>query len=372
MNVAPDHSIHFDDKIWFHIFAYFGNDFGLLRRTNTKAFRPANLFKAVGTLSKEFRSILLRYMQLVPHNYSYQYRAYYRKNIPSLLSWFCRYGVKLGSIEMYGQIQSDLELALFLWILKCCNTDQLEYLKVNFSWPSFNATRSIEITKDVEKFTLLPDGIRGVSSTADQLLVTDFLAEHASTVRRLHVSVNSDELLLPFFANKNRKRRPCLEELTLILRPEEGNNDDLQTMFDEVATFDSLKKLTLVVGSEKFTRRGGYMTPHRIESSTLEEIDVRESVDGFIFDVCNCPSLKVFRGKYIPRRHWTDGWVGVCAVSKITSSEIKGRIQRGEFCSFDDDFYGAHTLEYVAGSRPFRGMNVPDACIILIDALTYE
>ena len=349
--------VHFDDKIWFHICAYFGNEYGKIRHTRLETFRPIHLFRAVGSASKEDHERLVRYVQLVPQNY------YYRKNKPSLLSWFCRYGVKLESIDFYGQIRDDAELAFCLWILKCCNTDDLKSLKVNFCWPS--PTRKMVIAEGLEKFAIFPDGIKGASSTKDQLHIMDILAEQASGIETMRISVTSDQLRLPFFVMKNG-RHSLLEELTLNIH--QGNNVELEPMYQNIANLHCLRRLTLMVGCKNL----GNVASHRIESLTLEEIDVRESEADFIVKGCKCPSLKMFRGKYIPRRRWRDSWVGVKAASPITKSEINSRIQNGDFVAFDDDFYGSHTLEYVVGSRPFVGMEVPDSCIVMVDALNND
>jgi hypothetical protein len=344
-----------DDSIWFHIFSCFGNDHGLIRHAKLTTFRPIDLFTSLSLVSKKFHDRLIRYMQVVPQNF------YYREEKTCLLLWFCCHGVKLGSIDFYGRIHSETELSYFLWLLKRCNTGQLKSLKVNFHWKSPH--KDFHVDKGLEDFSMCPDGITG---SEDQRRLVCFLHDHACTISKLDILVSSDQLCLPFFFMRNLNgRKSALQHLSLNIR--KGDNLVLESIYEAIANDNALRKLSLNIFSQQRTA-----VSHRIESLTLEEIDTRESAADFILDQCKCPSLKVFRGKCIPRKHWPDGWVGARAVSRITKAEIRNRIKSGDYVGFNGDFYGYHTLAYVVASRPFIGMNVPLSCVVLIDVLNYN
>ena len=344
-----------DDNIWFHIFSFFGNDHGLIRHAKLGTFRPRDLFTSLSLVSKVYHERLMRYMQVVPQNF------YYREEKTSLLLWFCCHGAKLGSIDFYGRIHSETELSYFLWLLKSCDTGQLTSLKANFHWKSSH--KNFLVSKGLEKFNKFPDGIAG---SEDQGNLARFLNEHASTISRLDILVSSDQLCLPFFFLRNlNRRKSALQYLSLNVR--KGYNRSLALIYSEIANANALRKLSLNVFSQQRTA-----VSHRIKSSTLEEIDTRECAADFILDECKCPSLKVFRGKCIPRKHWPDGWVGVRAVVRITKAEVRNKIHNGDYVAVSGDFYGYHTLEYHVASRPFIGMDVPLSCVVLIDVLKYN
>ena len=361
--------IHFDDNVWYTIFEYFGTEHDLNHRKRNKSktsFRPIHLFKAMICASKEDHARLIRYVQHVPQMYRYCKEDQY------LLPWFCRYGAKLESIDFHGKIHSNTELAFFLWMLKYCNTSTLTSLKANFCWTrrqfdrKFDGIRkhTAELLQSRDPFYVFVDMIESLSTSEKCMIVKDFLCENSKTVINLSMSVTSDQLGLPFFMNTGSSQSP-LKHLKLNIQ--KGMSSNLTIIYQGIANSHNLKSLNLSVGSQY----ASLAHTHRIESRSLEEIDVRGSEIGFIVSECRCPSLKVFRGKYVPHKRWYNHWIGVRAQSPITKMEIDRKIEEGQFVDFDDSIYGSHTLQYVVGARPFSGMEVPDACIVLIDVLNY-
>ena len=344
-----------DDSIWFHIFSFFGNEHGLTRRAKLRSFCPTDLFKSLSLVSKEHHVRLIRYMQVVPQNVNY------REKKILLLPWFCSHGVKLGSVDFYGQIRSETEFSYFLWLLKCCNTDQLTSLKVNFHWTM--PREEFNVANELEAFAKCPDGIHGPN---DERHLLRFLNQHVFTISKLDILVSSDQLSLPFFFLRNLNgTKSTLEELSLNIR--KGSNKGIESIYQRIANATALRKLSLNVFSQQ-----AIPVSHCIQSKTLEEIDIRESAADFIIHECHCPSLKIFRGKCIPRKHWPDGWVGLRAATPITKMEIRNKIHNGDYVAFNDEYFGFHTLEYVVAERPFKGLSGSDSCVVLMDVLNYN
>jgi hypothetical protein len=358
MRQTPSELLYlFDDNIWFNIFGLFGNEYGVTRRVNPKEFCPKDLFQAMCSVSKEFQARLLRYVQQVPQKF------YYSEDL-SLFSWFCLNRLKLEAIDFYRH--DGQAVSFCLWMLKTCNTDHLESLKANF-YKLSDLPSNQNSSEGDHKFALLPDGIKGLFSMDDQSRIIALLAKHAKKIKSLQIGISSSQLKLPFFM-MNKDTNSCLEELIINIPVHHNNDFDLQGMYQNISNLRLLKKLTLVGQNHPSS---SLWSRHTINSASLEEIDVRECEDDFIVSECVCPSLRVFKGKFIPRKHWKNGVIGAKAVPIITKAEVREKIMLREFVDFDSDYYGYHTLEYRVGSRPFSGMVVPDSCVVRIDVVDY-
>lgn len=368
MTIIAECQDYFDDNIWFNIFKYFGNDHGL-RNTNSRNLHTLDLLRTFLFTSKEDNARVKRYLQQVPQKF------HYREGNLSQVCWFCRNGVMLESLDFYGKIREEIEIIYFLWMLTMCNTDSLKTMTVNFCWvmkvdKSMDAikartscTSNRVLTLEDHNFVIFANKIQKASMMEYEEIVMDILTSNAMTVKTLCVLVTPDQLMFPFYQLVNNdSKQSNLENLKLNIR--RGTKDaELGQTYQAISRLPNLKKLTLLVGSSSMT----LFSSHWIESNSLEEIDVRESDIDYIIKQCKCPSLKVFRCKFIPQKRWVDSWIGVKAVEPITRSEIDNRIENSDYVSFDDDFYGSYTLQYQVGIRAFKGMKVPDSCKVLVD-----
>lgn len=350
--------VHLDDRIWYNIFSYFGHEYGKSRHVNLKRFRPAHLFRAFSLVSKEDRDRLIDYTRRVPQ------KLFFRRTNSKLLYWLCNSGVKLEFIDFYGQIKNHNDFALLLMILETCNTTSLKTLKLNLNWSSLSSkeisNQTLEKIKDSTR-ELLVNGEMFSSSWNN--LVRNFLLEHASAITTFDISISSDQLKIPFFTERDG-HKSLIHNLTINVQ--KGSALDITPMLNDITKLSNLKKLRLIAGFTDNIER------IRIESQTVEEIDIRECRSDFVIESCNCPSLKLLHGKMIPRRRWKVGYNGPLASPPLTRNEVRDLIKNGEYVDFDDSFYGHHTIQYNVHDRGFLGMNVPKSCSVKIDMLNYD
>mmetsp|Transcript_24560 Transcript_24560/g.36408 ORF Transcript_24560/g.36408 Transcript_24560/m.36408 type:complete len:428 (-) Transcript_24560:150-1433(-) len=424
--------LHFDDNIWFNIYQYYGNEqgneqhAGLKNNNNTKRSKTTgfmyryDVFQTFFLLSKEHHASVTRYAQQVPQKFCY-FENYSQNQdnlyILSLISWFCRNGVQLEVLDFYqvGQRQAQEPgpgfweeiLLLFFWMLTSCNTTTLKCLKINFCGNNQKADASMstststdhlvyEIGRIFKRRMSDQDGndklamlaykilVQKAPMTEYQDIIMDILSNHANTVETLSIKITQDQQNFPFYQlmriRKKNATRTCTSKqqqesqlqsnmIELNLHVQKCSSKKsiycLSQTYRGISKLTNLKTLRLIASNSSTSQRNW------VESDSLEEIDIRNSSVDFVIHQCKCPSLRVFRGEFVPQKRWVDSWIGVNkAIRPITRSEINHQIDEIADCAVDD-FYTSYTLQYAVRNRPFEGMSVPDTCIVLVDVLSH-
>ena len=267
------------DGILFHIYSYISN--GQVTPSRY-ADGVASLIYNTRLISKPFLQSIERYLRSAP----LKIRMRFGDDSPRInrrIEWACENCVNveefLFDVPMGNDVKSTQRRELFKKILSSCQTSNL--VKFGLILPHYSIRRPVnETTMEFQQFV-----VSNVSNQRHSNLNTP--------LKKLTVHFNPIELHLPLLTNYSHS----LEELEIrICRYAKDRPDELvlSELSDAIKHMPKLKTLK-IVNSGKFGAAS-----IQISSDSLEEINVEECDNGFFFEKCSLPSLKVFRCLHKP------------------------------------------------------------------------
>jgi len=156
-----------------------------------------------------------------------------------------------------------------------------------------------------------------------------YVPPHARSLQKVKVDIYKCQLLLLSSFSST------LEELDLVIY-RGSDDDDLGDIPPVIEGVPSLKKLKILAG---------FQASCRIKSASLEEIGTRRSCGGCWVDECICPSLRM------------------CRSSNRISQLIEAMTGHSSDVEMMPKNAGGCVTNFIIGTSPFAGMNVPASCV---------
>jgi hypothetical protein len=326
------HIADLPDEIWFRFYSF------LHTKAHWESLSFNELFRSMSSVSKEGNGRLMRYVQQVPQDFTYEED---NGNLDALL-WACRNQIKLGKVD-FRSCDSCFEFNLCLLMLRRCNITDMHILKIKTFWLANDEFKNMGIAQKVIEAGIPADEILKPMSPFDfQRELASCVQKRSRALRKVAVLCKHNEIYIPFFTNFSQTLVDVTLKLFEGIDANRSSGNDLQAFTNVVTNMPKLKKLKI---------NACLTASISVKSDSLTKIDVRSSLGGFLIDECICPSLGLFRSSYFVK---DSSWNGVRPVARI---DVQEELEK----KYAED---KRVIDMQVRSNPFLGMHVPDSCIV--------